>query len=293
MKNVSHSKKAVYEKRIVAFVDILGFKTIIEDSVCDTSLRRKVLEATEIIHSRRGGKIEGTQVTTFSDSAVISYPLNMRNALFYTIIDIIHLQLELGNKGLMLRGGIAIGDVYHDDDIVFGPAMNEAYFLESKVAKFPRVVIRRETLEEGFVNTEGLGKYEIETNWQDLMTLVKLDNYNENENDENLFFIDFLRQDNELTDFGDEYYEWLKAFRVAIVEGLNRYSKASSDYQVMSLPDRTEADRVFKKYRWLLSYWNHVVEDETAYYPVPDIVDQKGFRSLYKKLAIKKRYPYF
>ena len=292
MKNVSHSKKAVYEKRIVAFVDILGFKTIIEDSVCDTSLRRKALEATEIIHSRRGGKIEGTQVTTFSDSAVISCPLNMRNALFYTIIDIIHLQLELGNKGLMLRGGIAIGDVYHDDDIVFGLAMNEAYFLESKVAKFPRVVIRRETLDEGFVNTEGLSKYEIETNWQDLMTLVKPDNYNENENDENLFFIDFLRQDNELTDFGDEYYEWLKAFRVAIVEGLNRYSKASSDYQVMSLPDRTEADRVFKKYRWLLSYWNHVVEDETAYYPVPDIVDQKGFRSLYKKLAIKKRYPY-
>ena len=53
MKKVSHRKKAVYEKRIVAFVDILGFKTIIDDSVCDTSLRRKVLEATEIIHSRR------------------------------------------------------------------------------------------------------------------------------------------------------------------------------------------------------------------------------------------------
>lgn len=143
MNSLSHSKKAVYEKRIVAFVDILGFKTIIEDSICDTSLRRKVLEATEIIHSRREGRIVGTQVTTFSDSAVISYPLNMRNALFHTIIDIIHLQLELGNKGIMLRGGIAIGDVYHDDDIVFGPAMNEAYFLESKVAKFPRVVIRK------------------------------------------------------------------------------------------------------------------------------------------------------
>lgn len=293
MKKVSYRKKAVYEKRIVAFVDILGFKTIIEDSVCDTSLRRKVLEATEIIHSRREGQIEGTQVTTFSDSAVISYPLNMRNALFYTIIDIIHLQLELGNKGIMLRGGIAIGDVYHDDDIVFGPAMNEAYFLESKVAKFPRVVIRKETLEEGFVNTEGLSKYEIETNWQDLMSLVKPDNYNDKENDENLFFIDLLRQDNELTDFGDEYYEWLKAFRVAIVEGLNRYSKASAEYQSMRVEDRIEADKVFKKYRWLLNYWNHVVEDESAYYPVPDVVDQEGFRSLYKKLAIKKKYPYF
>lgn len=293
MKKVSYRKKAVYEKRIVAFVDILGFKTIIEDSVCDTNLRRKVLEATEIIHSRREGQIEGTQVTTFSDSAVISYPLNMRNALFYTIIDIIHLQLELGNKGIMLRGGIAIGDVYHDDDIVFGPAMNEAYFLESKVAKFPRVVIRKETLEEGFVNTEGLSKYEIETNWQDLMSLVKPNNYNDKENDENLFFIDLLRQDNELTDFGDEYYEWLKSFRVAIVEGLNRYSKASAEYQSMCVEDRIEADKVFKKYRWLLNYWNHVVEDEAAYYPVPDAVDQEGFRSLYKKLAIKKKYPYF
>lgn len=293
MKKANHRKKAIYEKRIVAFVDILGFQTLINDSVCDTGLRRKVLDVMKVIKSIRDGNIEDTQVTTFSDSAVISYPLNMRGALLYTIIDIIHLQLELGYRGIMLRGGIAIGDLYHADDIVFGPAMNEAYFLESKVAKFPRVVIRRETLEEGFVNTEGLGKYEIETNWQDLMTLVKPDNYNENENDENLFFVDFLRQDNELTDFGDEYYEWLKAFRVAIVEGLNRYSKTSPEYQVMTPAEKIEADKVFKKYRWLLNYWNHVVEDEASYLPVPDVVDQKGFRALYKKLGIKKRYPYF
>ena len=101
----------------------------------------------------------------------------------------------------------------------------------------------------------------------------KPDNYNDKENDENLFFIDLLRQDNELTDFGDEYYEWLKSFRVAIVEGLNRYSKASVGYQSMCVEDRIEADKVFKKYRWLLTYWNHVVEDESAYYPVPDMVD--------------------
>lgn len=114
------------------------------------------------------------------------------------------------------------------------------------MAKFLRVVIRKETLEESFVNTERLSKYEIETNWQDLMSLIKPDNYNDKENDENLFFIDLLRQDNELTDLGDEYYEWLKSFRVAIVEGLNRYSKASDEYQSMRIENRIEADKVLK-----------------------------------------------
>lgn len=287
---VTHN--TVYEKRIVAFVDILGFKTIIEDSINDISLRQKVLEVTKIIHSKRTGNIEDIQVTTFSDSAVISYPLNMRNALFYTIIDIIHLQLELGHKGIMLRGGIAIGDLYHNEDIVFGPAMNEAYYLESKVAKFPRIVIRKEDLNKGFVNTEGLSKHEIKTNWNDLMNLVTLDTDNNINNNENIYFIDFLRQDNELTYFGDEYYEWLKAFRGTIVEGLNRYNKASDGYQSMKHSDKKEADKIFEKYRWLLYHWNNVVGDEDAFYPVPDVMNKKGFRTMYKTLAINKRYPY-
>ncbi|HTG56249.1 MAG TPA: hypothetical protein VL943_08285, partial [Niabella sp.] len=46
------------------------------------------------------------------------------------------------NLGMMIRGGITIGDLIHEENgALFGPAMNEAYRLESNSAIYPRVVI--------------------------------------------------------------------------------------------------------------------------------------------------------
>ena len=90
----------IYEKRIVAFLDILGFSTMIEDSKVDTLLRSKIKSATEIIQESADTEETGRAVSTFSDSAVISYPLNRYSSLFHILIDIIHLQLKLGAIGI-------------------------------------------------------------------------------------------------------------------------------------------------------------------------------------------------
>ena len=101
--------RAVYEKRIVAFVDGLGFKTMIEDSETDTALRHKIKRAMEIIRKSASESWGERIVSTFSDSAVISYKLS-QSSLFYLLIDIIHLQINLGglvknsNIGFKLRG---------------------------------------------------------------------------------------------------------------------------------------------------------------------------------------------
>ena len=283
---------AVYEKRIVAFVDILGFSTMIEDSKADTPLRRKIKKAVEMIRRAAESEYEDKNVSTFSDSAVISYRLQSRSSLFYLLMDVIHLQLELGILGIMIRGGIAIGDCFHDGQIVFGPAMNEAYRLESKVAQWPRVVITAETLKMGVVASVDHSSYAKAYDFADIKDCLKQDDYNEEVNDPELYFVDFLRQPQELTDFGDEYFEWLRGFRVSIIEGLNRYGPKSKDELGMN---KADADRVFKKYRWLLNYWNSVVEDDKANLPVPniDLEDQKAFREQYKKLKITKRFPYY
>ena len=283
---------AIYEKRIVAFVDILGFSTMIEDSKADTPLRRKIKRAMEIIRRAADSEYEDKKVSTFSDSAVISYRLQSRSSLFYLLMDVIHLQLELGTLGIMIRGGIAIGDCFHDGKIIFGPAMNEAYRLESKVAQWPRVVITSATLKVGISASVDTKAYALKYDLKDIMGCLKQDDYDEEVNDPDLYFVDFLRQPQELTDFGDEYFEWLRGFRVAIIEGLNRYGPKSEDELEMG---RADADKVFKKYRWILNYWNSVVGDDNAALPVPDIDPeyQKAFREQYKKLKIRKRYPYY
>ena len=290
----------IYEKRIVVFLDILGFSTMIEDSKVDTPLRRKIKRAVEIIRESADTDETGRAVSTFSDSAVISYPLHKESSLFYLLIDIIHLQLKIGALGIMFRGGIAIGDCFHDGNIIFGPAMNEAYRLESKVAKWPRVVISEETLKDGLLATIKPNPYGVEYDMEDVLGLLKRDDYQNNikelsdETDSTiLYFVDFLSQSEELVHHGDEYLEWLRDFRVAIVEGLNRFSSVSDDVLEEGVT-KSQKGKVFKKYRWLLEYWNSVIEDDNAEFPVPniDIENQEKFREMYKKLRIRKVYPY-
>jgi hypothetical protein len=42
--------------------------------------------------------------------------------------------------GILCRGGVAIGQCFHDDNIIFGPALVEAYILEL-MAETPRIVV--------------------------------------------------------------------------------------------------------------------------------------------------------
>ena len=289
----------VYEKRIVAFLDILGFSSMIEDSKADTQLRRKLKDATEIIYKSAHTDVKGRCVSTFSDSAVISYPLLGESTLFCLLIDIIHLQLKLGAIGILFRGGISIGDCFHNGNIVFGPAMNEAYRLEHNVAKWPRVVITEDTLKYGMKATIEPNPFGVDYDFKEIMCLLKRDKYQDSipelsdERDEGImYFVDFLSQSQELTHCGDEYLSWLRDIRVVLVEGLNRYSPKSDIIEDnISKSDRY---KVFKKYRWLLEYWNSVIEDNNTVFPVPDIGKENldDFYNLYKKLKIKSRYPY-
>lgn len=50
--------------------------------------------------------------------------------------------------GWMLRGGIAIEQLFIDDVMVWGRALLEAYFLEDKVAIYPRVILDSSVINE-------------------------------------------------------------------------------------------------------------------------------------------------
>jgi hypothetical protein len=47
----------------------------------------------------------------------------------------------LAVSGFWIRGAVTVGLIHHDEHIVFGPALNRAYELESKVAIYPRILI--------------------------------------------------------------------------------------------------------------------------------------------------------
>jgi hypothetical protein len=118
-------------------------------------LRRLILQHVRTMRLRTNWKIS---VSTFSDNVVISQPICAE-----TIALIAHMaitQIASSMKGFLLRGGITIGDIVHDEEAVFGPGLNRAYELESEVARYPRFVIDR----EAFPHLGNLGDLPVDDN---------------------------------------------------------------------------------------------------------------------------------
>ncbi len=57
-------------------------------------------------------------------------------------------QIALSDAGLFARGAITFGPFYADEYFVHGPALNQAYELESKAAVYPRVILSPEASHE-------------------------------------------------------------------------------------------------------------------------------------------------
>jgi hypothetical protein len=57
------------------------------------------------------------------------------------LIDLVHAQTELAGRGILVRGGMTVGNIYAAADLAYGPAFVRAYDLESKLANYPRIVL--------------------------------------------------------------------------------------------------------------------------------------------------------
>ena len=228
-----------YENRIVVFIDILGFKEVVESKsvkeICDAiesvhKLQEEQLFS-EVYEPASGGELNpiDKQITVFSDSIVISfvnsnelkYKLDLQN--FFSMI--CRLQNNLAKfQEKLIRGGITEGLLYHKKDVCFGPALNRAYYLESVEAEFPRVLI-----DDCVIRKYGF-------NESDLFISIK----------DEKFYLDFLKIYRDYITSPhraeDSILFSLLQFQKLIINGLNHTSSA-----------------VRKKYTWLAQEFNDVI----------------------------------
>jgi hypothetical protein len=129
-----------YERRVVAFYDVLGWRSHIKraaQNTQDISLLRRL-----ILKTARGTRVDkglDLKVSTFSDNVVISQPPGANTPQLLMQLGI--WQLGAAINGFLLRGGVTVGDIVHENEAVFGPGLNRAYYLESKIAMYPRIVL--------------------------------------------------------------------------------------------------------------------------------------------------------
>lgn len=244
-----------YEERYIAFIDILGFKNIVQNTSSDSVELERLNNALNYILKLKkenykepyGNNWMGMEFTMFSDSIVISYPANGHGNAFYILLEIALICIEILNKGYIFRGGITVGSLVHKGDICFGPAMNCAVDLEKK-AKYPRIIIEKQVFEKGLQYPGYANTPDQEVEY--LAYLVLLDDGIFIKDSESVFILNYLALHNEIDD-EDAYILLILKTRQLIIEQYN---------SACSIQNTDERENIRQKYIWFAGYYNYIVE---------------------------------
>lgn len=250
-----------YEKRLVAFIDILGFKEIVKQSETDISKIELIysvldylknwevpekwdLRLVEIEEDAQKRGVENfdisdkTNITAFSDSIVVSVKVddNINEMASTLIINLTYIGAILLEKGILFRGGLTVGNLIHKENgTVFGQGLIDSYQLESNNAKYPRIILSNKLLRE--LN------YPIET---------KRDRYPYHQ------YVD--RFSDGCVGFHQMIYyqvieSWTEMTEGKLIESLEKVRKVI----VAGLDATFEKPDVFEKYNWLKEQYNKLI----------------------------------
>ena len=151
-----------YVTKAIAFVDVLGFTGMVEKSVHDENELARLIAITQKLSKgdeRRTFETYGPiccpeaprihnhldyRVTQISDCVIISSELSPAG-LINLINNCWQISIRLLQDGILCRGFISTGKIYHTDRQVIGPGYQKTYSSESLVTAFQRATDERGT----------------------------------------------------------------------------------------------------------------------------------------------------
>ncbi|WP_427501078.1 hypothetical protein ACQE3E_21915 [Methylomonas sp. MED-D] len=242
--------KEMYRDAVVTFIDILGFREIVMTSEPDV-VRRKLTAIKRFAVPRSVASEDEEEfepiTIQFSDSIVRVRPVDTETnqmypigIVFHELLDMVHAQGELVKEGVLLRGGIAYGQIHYDGSVLYGPALIKAYDLESKYAVHPRIVVEPELISELKSNQYLQSKHNsLEQELEYIEKLLR-------QNDDGIWFVDYIRAVASELDEIEMYPEFLEDHRNLIVNAASAHPGFST---------------VSAKYMWLAKYHNSCIEE--------------------------------
>lgn len=253
-----------YSVRYVAFIDILGFSAEVvsaskaRNDARISELNNILVEITKLKQSEQASQVKNAAFSFFSDCLVISVPADSE----YVAVDFLWLvnatAARLFELKLLVRGAVAKGFLEHNDRIVFGVGLIEAYEIESKISDVPRIIVTKEVVQDA----REIG--------------VRLESFLRFSTD-GPAYIHFLHKYDQLVeDIFDPENSDENSRLVALAEIEN-----TRNWLEGLLEGSRDTPRVFKKIWWLCSYFNDVAlrqdfSDRIADWPIalsrrPDI----------------------
>ena len=141
----------MHENHYVAFIDILGFKEIIDfvykgndDKFND--ITNAIDVATKLAFHFQQKNINTLKYRLFSDCLCVSVKCeddkekDLYN-LFLLLVMISYYQYFLLDEGILTRGAVTIGKHYIDENIIFSEGLVKAHEIEQTIALHPRIVV--------------------------------------------------------------------------------------------------------------------------------------------------------
>jgi hypothetical protein len=211
-----------YQDRIVCFLDILGFREHVAQSLTVDGgdspqkiqqLAEALNQVREICDVDRPEARPETEITQFSDSIVLSFLSGAESGVFDALLSILWVQIGLVYSGILCRGGVARGKLIHTPKVLFGPAMVDAYLLESQAALYPRVILDESIIRAGM--TAHARHHRPEHEKEAITDLLSQDA-------DGRYYVDYLtKAQSELNDPEYDYPEYLGRIQRIISAGLN------------------------------------------------------------------------
>ena len=222
---------------IVSFVDILGFRSMLE-----TRPAHDILGVLRLLRWTAEADPNDTEPTAhvrvFSGSVIRVARRDETGSLFSEVNALRLAQMEMAAQGVFLRGGITFGEAYWDEAAVFGPGVVDAYQTLSNFAVVPRIVIAPPVLRsilKGVGQTDGVNQ-----ELAYLRTMIA-------RADDGVWFIDYLRNAEREMDGPEMYGDLLKGHKSAIL-GLSSTVERTGGLSSLAM-----------KTGWLARYHNEAI----------------------------------
>lgn len=136
------------EYNLVAFIDLLGFTSMVKSDLESPKGSEKYLDRLFRVHNRTRSLFEKElklNLVQFSDSVVIATPyLPEKLPIFIEVIS--KYQFDLFCEGILARGGIALGKHFYEDGFMYSLGLIEAYKIESSISRYPRTIVSPDLL---------------------------------------------------------------------------------------------------------------------------------------------------
>ena len=233
-----------YKRCLLTYLDILGFKQIVETKTADEiwSILDSFKEAVQPGEYEK--KSRTTYFINFSDTNIRAINLNSKynlqspnGLLFWETLHVAHVQARLIDESILIRGSLTIDNLYFNKGMIFGPALNRGYYLETDIAVYPRVAIDPEVL-RCYESTNLLKSYhhDLDADKEHVLRNIRKDN-------DGIYYIDYLRTMESEFEVGG-YGSFLNSHKNVI------------ENKAQQLP---LLNSLAVKYSWLIEYHNSTI----------------------------------